>query len=177
MINKNKIHIMSQMQFEYYFNNNYDALSSFAFKLAKNKMDADDLIQETAVKAYKNFNRFVEGSSFKNWSFTILKNTFLSKYRKRKKMNVVNLPIDEMEIAINAELPIEDHSAETIKAVTQSIELLSEKSKEPFVMFLEGYRYKEIAESLDIPIGTVKSRIRFARTKLRKILTDKKINK
>lgn len=174
LINRNKNHIMSQLQFEHHFNNNYDALSSFAMKLAKNRMDADDLIQDTAIKAYRNFNRFVEGSNFKNWSFTILKNTFISKYRKRKSMNLVSLPVEEMEFAIASEDLAIEKKGPSMDSISSSIEALSEKSRKPFVMFLNGYQYKEISEALEIPVGTVKSRINFARKKLKqKFLSNK----
>ncbi len=164
---------MSHLQFESYYRNNFEALSSFALKLARNKMDADDLLQETAIKAYKNFGHFAEGSNFKNWTFTILKNTFISKYRRRKKLNLVSKPIEDMEYAVVKDEPIVSKSKYNLKDLSNSIETLSDKSKEPFIMYINGYQYNEISESLDIPIGTVKSRIHFARTKLRKLLGRK----
>lgn len=167
---------MRQLQFEQHYKNNYEALSSFAMKLARNRMDADDLMQETAIKAYKNFNSFMEGSNFKNWSFTILKNTFITKYRKRKKLNVVNLPVEDMEHAVVVETTEpKAQTSHTLTSLKNCIDTLSEKSKVPFVMYINGYQYSEISESLDIPMGTVKSRISYARTKLKTLVSNTKM--
>lgn len=167
---------MSQIQFEQYYKNNYDALSSFAYMLAKNKMEADDLVQETAIKAYNSFHKFMEGSSFKNWTFTILKNTFITKYTKRKKRNVVSLPVEEMEFATLQHTTIEDKTEqkESVLLVKKGMETLTKKSRLPLDMYLNGYQYDEISENLDIPLGTVKSRINYARTKLKEWVQSKK---
>jgi len=138
-------------------------------KLTRNKMDADDLVQETAIKAFRNFNSFRKGKSFKNWSFTILKNTFITKYNKRKKRNLVSTPLEELRGIMLAETQPDPqmNSDDIMTYLRKSIDDLSSKCKEPFEMFINGYSYKEISEYLDIPIGTVKSRINFARTKLK----------
>jgi len=132
-------------------------------------MDADDLVQETAIKAYSNFDKFNAGSSFKNWSFTIMKNTFITKYKKRKKKNIVATAVDDLEFAITPTAFIQDLVTEnsTLNHLKACISELSIKSKIPFTMYLNGYSYKEIANYLEIPIGTVKSRINFARKKLK----------
>jgi RNA polymerase sigma-70 factor (ECF subfamily) len=166
---------MPQLQFEDYYRMNHRALTSFALKLTNNKMDADDLVQETALKAFKNFNKFIEGSNFKNWTFTILKNTFVTKYNKRKKSKVVSLPVEEMEFAVLSDSTTEEKSSKSTRYlyVSSKLEQLSDKSKEPLVMYINGFQYQEIADSLDIPLGTVKSRINYARTKLKKELSRK----
>lgn len=166
---------MKQLQFEQYYSKNQEALRAFAMKLAKNKMDADDLVQETAIKAYKNFNKFIEGTNFKNWTFTILKNTFVTKYNKRKRSKVVSLPVEEMEFAA---IPVKEspvyHDTQRLRTISSKIDELSEKSKEPLIMYINGHQYQEIAEDLNIPIGTVKSRISYARTKLREMMTQRR---
>jgi len=169
---------MYTVQFESIFSQNLEALSSFALKLTKNKMDADDLVQETAIKAYSNFEKFKPGSSFKNWSFTILRNSFINKYRARKRRNIVSMPVEEMEFAIKPKLSIEKQVSETstMKHLKTCLNNLSTKSKQPFMMYLNGYQYDEISEYLDIPIGTVKSRIHFARTKLKKLFQQRTKN-
>jgi len=138
-------------------------------------MDADDLVQETAVKAYTNFDKFKSGTSFKNWSFTILRNTFITSYTKRKKKNIVSAPIEEMEFAIKSTITNDEHAASTstIKQLKKLIDDLSGKSKKPFTMYINGYTYDEIAIYLKIPMGTVKSRINFARKKLKQNLQKK----
>lgn len=168
---------MNHMQFEYFYREHHRALRSFALKLTKNKMDADDLVQETAIKAFRNFNTFIKGSNFKNWSFTILKNTFITKFNKRKKSKIVSLPVEEMEYAAVVDVDPDQHEiAQQVTTITSEIEALSPKSKTPLMMYVEGYQYQEIAKNLGIPIGTVKSRISYARTKLKQTLSSKSAN-
>ena len=165
---------MVALNFENNFKQHSNELNSFAFKLTHNKMDADDLVQETAIKAYSSFDNFKADSSFKNWSFTIMKNTFITKYNKRKKKNIVSTSVDELEYAIAPTSYIQDVIQEnsTIKYLMECISELSIKTKTPFTMYLNGYSYEEIANYLEIPIGTVKSRINFARKKLKQKFLD-----
>lgn len=168
---------MTQLQFESYYRQNIDALRSFALKLTMNKMDADDLVQETAIKAYNNFHKFIKGSSFKNWTFTILKNTFLTKRKKRKNQKVISVPVEDMEYAA-VSLPGTQNKAtktNTMKQLRACIETLSKKSKAPFIMYINGHQYNEISKALNIPMGTVKSRISFARKKLQELIVSKGI--
>lgn len=164
-------------QFDSYFQKNASALYSFALKLSKNAMDADDLVQETAIKAYTNFHKFRSDTNFKSWTFTILKNTFISKYRKRKKANVISLPVEDLEHVVTPVFQtIESDKENTkIKSLKLCINELSDKTRKPFSMYINGYQYDEIASGLNIPIGTVKSRINYARKKLKMIISDKKI--
>jgi len=163
---------MSSIEFEIIYKNHIEALNSFAMKLTRNKMDADDLVQETAIKAFRNYKKFRSEDSFKNWSFTILKNTFITNYNKSKRENIVSTPIGELQFAINPKLEPHKSSNRELQFVKKSIENLSDKSKEPFKMYVSGYAYKEISQYLNIPIGTVKSRINFARTKLKQSYQD-----
>jgi len=162
---------MQSYQFENIYKQNFNALYTFAIKLTRNRMDADDLVQETAIRAYRNFDSFKPDGSFKNWCFTILKNTFISKYHSEKKKNVVTTPIEELDYAIapNLKLDKADNNSIQLNRLKESIEELNSKSKEPITMFVEGFSYKEIARYLGIPIGTVKSRINFAKKKLRNL--------
>jgi len=165
---------MSQNLFEKIYVKNIDALESFALKLTRNKMDADDLVQETAIKAFRNFNKFKSTESFKNWSFTILKNTFITKYNQRKRRKIVTTPIEELKGKAQVVKQIEpkNDSNPKFEYVKHSIKKLSAKSKEPFEMYMNGYSYNEISQYLDIPVGTVKSRINFAKTKLKQYYKD-----
>jgi len=169
---------MQEIQFDQHFKENSAALMSFAYKLTRSKSDAEDLVQETAIKAYKNFNSFLDNSNFKNWSFTILKNTFLTKYRKSKKMNIVNRPVEEMLFAVSPNIIDNTHSKRNsnMQYLNQCISKLKPKSKKVFKLYINGYSYEEIAEVLSIPIGTVKSRISYARKKLQQIIDVSKIN-
>lgn len=169
---------MQQLQFDQHYVENYNALMSFAYKLTNSKSEAEDLVQETAIKAYKNFNSFIKHSNFKNWSFTILKNTFLTKYRKNKKMSIVSKPVEEMLFAVSPNI-VDDTQVKTnsnLQYLHSCISKLNPKSKKVFTLYINGYSYEEIGQVSDIPIGTVKSRISYARKKLQQIIDLNKIN-
>ncbi len=163
------------LQFECYYSAHEDALQQFARQLTRDRMEAEDLVQDTAIKAYRHFDKFIKGSSFKNWTFTILKNLFITKYNKRKKRDVVLTPVEEMGYAVDKRYVATNAALENIAAgdIRKEINQLSEKSRIPFELYVEGYKYHEIADQLDIPPGTVKSRINFARTKLKTVLQKK----
>jgi len=133
-------------------------------------MDAEDLVQDTAIKAYSNFDSFIKNSSFKNWAFTILKNTFNTRYRKRKKMNVVSLPVEDLPLTSSNNINIEPKENKEAELLKKSIDKLSPKSKQTFEMYVNGYSYEEISSNMEIPIGTVKSRINYAKESLRKLV-------
>ena len=160
---------MTKVQFKHYYKNNISAIENFANKLTKNKIDAQDLVQETAIKAFRGMHTFKPGNSFKSWAFTILKNTFITKYNKKKKRGIVKTSVENMSFAIDNSREVRNNaiSKMRVKEIKGCIQELSSKSRKPFMMHVEGYQYNEIAESLNIPIGTVKSRINFARTKLK----------
>lgn len=168
---------MNNVQFLNYYQDNYSALLNFAKKLTKDANDAEDLLQETAMKAFKSFHTFRLGTSFKSWSFTILKNTFISNYRRKRRNGVVNTPVEDMAFAIEHIHTVNNNAYSDIRTneINECISDLTEKSKVPFVMYVTGYQYNEIAESLDLPIGTVKSRINFARKKLKEMMLEKNI--
>lgn len=168
---------MSETQFNQYYNNNILAIRNFANKLTRNSVESEDLVQETAIKAFRSRNTFKLGTSFKSWSFTILKNTFITKYNKRKKRAIVNKPIEDFTYGLENKYAVRNDALSQIRVleIKDCIKELSYKSKLPFLMHVEGYQYNEISDSLNIPIGTVKSRINFARTKLKSILKDKGI--
>lgn len=160
---------MTTIQFSNLFDRNYHALINFANKLTRNGSDAEDLVQETAYKALKGIHTYRVGTNFKSWTFTILKNTFINKYHRRKKRGVVNNPIEDFTFALENKFALDNDAVSTIrvKELESYINQLSEKSRIPFLMHFNGYQYNEIADQLDIPIGTVKSRINYARKKLK----------
>lgn len=116
----------------------------------------------------------MEGSSFKNWTMTILKNTFITKYHARKRKKLVSKPVEEMEFAVEDNILLNQSNTPSLTALHKCVDKLSDKSKAPFVLYINGYQYTEIAESLDIPVGTVKSRINFARKKLKTMVNNLK---
>lgn len=165
---------MTSVQFNHYYESNISALTNFAKKLTRNDEDAKDLVQETAIKAFRGMSSFKQGSNFKSWAFTILKNTFITKYNKKKKRGVVNAPIEDFTYALESTHSINNDaiSIMRIKEIENCIERLSSKSSTPFLMYIKGFKYDEIADHLDIPVGTVKSRINFARKKIKSYMSE-----
>ena len=151
-----------------------DSLQYFAFTLTKNMEDANDLVQETMLKALIYESKFKEDTNLKAWLYTIMKNIFINNYRKEKKMRLIfdgsadlyYLNIPETNKQYDPEKKMEQ------KEVVKKMEALQKDFQEPLKMFFEGYKYKEIADELNIPIGTVKSRIFIARKKLSDLLPD-----
>ncbi len=145
------------------------SLNSFAFNLTKSSEDAQDLFQETAFRALSNKEKFRPGTNFKAWMFTIMKNIFINNYRKKVKANTI---IDSTEnlFYINSGSNVIFNDAESnilMDELVKMIEELDETIKTPFLMHFEGFKYQEIADELELPLGTVKSRIFFARKALK----------
>lgn len=163
---------MSSVEFYNRFNQMSTLLHSFAYSLTKNVEDAKDLFQETAYRAMINRDKFNPGTNFKAWLFTIMKNIFINNYRKKTKANTIMDSTDNM-FYINSGSVVISNGAETnimMKELTTMIEELDDSIKVPFLMHYQGYKYQEIAEHLDLPLGTVKSRIFFARKELKEMI-------
>jgi len=152
-------------------------LYAVAYKFTRNRMDADDLVQETSLKVYKNYDKFNPEYDFKAWSLTIMRNTFISNIRKSKVSQSIiqDLKYLSSDDSVSVKLNNDDVKNSVKNDIWTLINALPPKSKEPFVMYSDGYSYDEIASHLEIPIGTVKSRINYARTKLRNTLCAKEI--
>jgi RNA polymerase sigma-70 factor (ECF subfamily) len=149
-------------------------LNAFAYNLTKNMEDAKDLYQETAFRAITNRDKFLPGTNFKAWMFTIMKNIFINNYRKKVKANTIFDSTDN-QYFINSTSTMVRNEGETnimMEELDGMVNALDESVQIPFVMHYEGYKYQEIAEELQLPLGTVKSRIFFARKELKE-----KINK
>jgi RNA polymerase sigma-70 factor (ECF subfamily) len=163
---------MTAKEFQYKLINLRENLMRFAYSLTADKDDAKDLVQETFLKALKYCDKFVHEANLKAWTYTIMKNTFINDYRRVKRYNIYNNQTKEGFYlnyihASNADVP---DSVYTSKELEKIIEALDEDYKLPFKMHNEGFKYKEIAETLDLNLGTVKSRIFFARKNLMKQL-------
>lgn len=160
---------MSTLEFSKEFNKLETILYSFALRLTRNKEDAKDLMQETAMRAYRYRQKFTVGTNFKSWCSTIMRNTFINQYRKKKLRRNVNEPIESFLFAVENKNVVPNQGEINIR-MTEYKKIFDEISdiySIPFLMFFRGYEYKEIAKNLDIPIGTVKSRIFLARKKLK----------
>lgn len=160
---------MSTLEFSTEFNSLKNILFSFAMKLTKNREDAKDLMQETAMRAFRHRDKFTMGTNFKSWCSTIMRNTFINQYRKKKLRRNVNEPIESFLFAVENKNVIPNRGEMNIrmKEYKGIFGEIGDIYSIPFLMFYRGYEYKEIAEYLEIPIGTVKSRIFLARKKLK----------
>ncbi len=149
-------------------------LLNFAYMLTSNKDDAYDLLQDTTLKALDNEDKYVENVNFKGWVFTIMRNIFINNYRKVVRSATV---IDQTEDLYHLNLPQESglETPEGTVAATEissAINSFSDDYRIPFTMHVSGYKYNEIAEKMNLPLGTVKSRIFFARKRLQEMLKD-----
>ena len=140
----------------------------FAYSLTSDRDDAKDLVQETFLKALKYSDTFVNESNFKAWMYTIMKNTFINNYRSSFRQNLYCDKTKE-SFFINQTLAAgsdDPDSAYSALEIAQTIEQLKDKFRIPFKMFVNGYKYTEIAHELDLKIGTVKNRIFLSRKQL-----------
>ncbi len=160
---------MSTIEFNSRFYDLTSSLQAFAYNLTKNTEDAKDLYQETAFRAMTNRDKFMPGTNFKAWLFTIMKNIFINNYRKRVKKNTI-IDTTDNHFFINSGGSVVDNDAGRnilLDELNGMIDSLDDSIKEPFMMHFVGYKYQEIADHLDLPLGTVKSRIFFARKALK----------
>src|SRR6202171_3947126 len=161
------------------------ALYSAALRMTRNPSDAEDLVQETYLRAYRGFGGFREGTNLKAWLYRILTNTFINQYRaKKRRPDQVDLDdVEDFYIfrrlggleAADAERTAETEALEAMPddEVKQALESIPEQFRMAVILAdIEGFSYKEIAEILDVPIGTVMSRIHRGRRALQKALHD-----
>ncbi|MDE6668925.1 MAG: RNA polymerase sigma factor [Muribaculaceae bacterium] len=149
-------------------------LMSFAMKLTLNKEEAQDLVQDTTLKALNNEEKYAENTNFKGWMLTIMRNIFINNYRKSVRENtVIDSSEDCYHLNLSQDSGIEaPDGAYAVGEISQLIAQFPADYREPFNMHVAGYKYEEIADKLHMPLGTVKSRIFFTRKKLREILKD-----
>jgi RNA polymerase sigma-70 factor (ECF subfamily) len=166
---------MSNLEFNTQFTQLSSLLQAFAYNLTKNQEDAKDLYQETAYRAMTNRDKFRPGTNFKAWSFTIMKNIFINNYRKKVKANTIMDSTDNL-FYLNSGANAIDNSGDSnimMKELTGMIDGLEESIRIPFLMHYQGFKYQEIADYFDLPLGTVKSRIFFARKELKDLIRQR----
>lgn len=149
-------------------------LRHFAYKLTADRDDADDLLQETSLKALDNQEKYVTETNFKGWLYTIMRNIFINNYRKAVRDQMYVDYTDNLHF-LNLGIDLTDDSMETSydsKEIRRAVNALPKEYRVPFVMYVSGFKYREIADRLDLPLGTVKSRIHFTRKKLKEDLKD-----
>ena len=149
-------------------------LLNFAYMLTSNRDDAYDLLQDTTLKALDNEEKYTNNTNFKGWVFTIMRNIFINNYRRAGRAATV---VDTTENLYHLNLS-QDSGLETpegsysVNEITNAINSFPDEYRIPFSMHVQGYKYNEIAEQMNLPLGTVKSRIFFARKKLQTRFAD-----
>ncbi|MFT4072449.1 MAG: RNA polymerase sigma factor [Dysgonamonadaceae bacterium] len=149
-------------------------MMNFALTLTTNRDEAKDLLQETTLRALDNKEKYYENVNFKGWVFTIMHNIFVNNYRRIVRSQTI---IDQTDNMYYINTPQDSgfdtpEGAYTISEINKAINSFTNEYKIPFSMHVSGYKYEEIAQKLGLPIGTVKSRIFFARKRLQEILKD-----
>jgi RNA polymerase sigma factor (sigma-70 family) len=160
---------MSVADFNRTLSMNTEFLMPFAFTLTNNKEDAKDLFQETLFRALANRDKYSIGTNLKAWLYTIMRNIFINTYRKKSRTQLV-FDGTYNDFFINSTQVVTYNSATAsmnIKEIYTKIVNLPDIFKDPFVLYFDGYKYNEIADMLCEPLGTIKSRIHFARKLLR----------
>ncbi len=167
---------MTAVEFNYQLTRLSDNLERFALSLTSNIEDARDLLQETFAKAITYRDKFEENTNLKAWTFTIMKNTFINNYRRNVKANTTFDNTDDLYyLNLHQESKSETPDSTLFtEEIEKNINALEDEFRIPFLMHVQGYKYKEIAEKLHLKIGTVKSRIFFTRKKLMEALKDYK---
>ncbi|MFT5166383.1 MAG: RNA polymerase sigma factor (sigma-70 family) [Saprospiraceae bacterium] len=161
-----------------YFNDQISVIETllfgFAMKLTKNRENAKDLMQETLMRGFENRDHFKIGTHFKSWMTTIMYNSFVNHYRKAKTRNKIMTPVEE--VVHLADRKVTEGNAESklmqeeLNNILKTVDL---KFRKAFLMFFKGYQYDEISEKMNVPIGTIKSRIFYARKQLKKRIQAK----
>ena len=149
-------------------------LLSFALKLTSDYEDANDLLQDTTLRALDNEDKYESETNFKGWIYTIMRNIFINNYRKAVRDQTFIDKTDNM-FYLNSGIALEADSTEgayDMKEMRRIVNSLPKGYRVPFSMFVSGFKYREIADKLGLPIGTVKSRIFFTRQKLQTALKD-----
>lgn len=149
---------------------------NFAFLLTSNRDDANDLVQDTMLKVLDNRDKYTDNVNFKGWVLTVMRNIFINGYRKSSRTTVL---IDHSEDLYLLNIPQDSgastpEGALTVKEINAVVNSFDEEYRVPFTMHLAGYKYQEIADKIGLPLGTIKSRIFFARKTLRQRLRDQR---
>jgi RNA polymerase sigma-70 factor (ECF subfamily) len=160
---------MATKEFNTMLLDNADFLRPFAVNLTKDSEAANDLYQETLYKALANHEKYNNGTNIRAWLFTIMRNIFINNYRRKAKQRTIfdSTPEDYL---INLKQSAITNGAESslrVKEINTAIDRLPEIFKMPFLLYIDGYKYQEISDYLHEPLGTIKSRIHFARKLLK----------
>lgn len=149
-------------------------LLRFAYKLTTNSDEANDLVQDTSLKALDNEDKYTPDTNFKGWMYTIMRNIFINNYRKIvREQTFVDSTENQYYLSAPEESVFEStETAYDLKEMRRIVNALPEEQRKPFAMHVAGYKYREIADKMGLPLGTVKSRIFATRQKLQEELKD-----
>ncbi len=163
---------MTQQEFGHSVHQKINDLRFHALKFTKDQDDANDLLQETKLKAIANKEKFKTGTNLKAWLYTIMKNSFITNYQKKVRRNTFIDTTDNLHFINETNYTIGNKGENkfVMEDVKSAIESLEDNFKKPFMMHFRGFKYHEIADKLSIPIGTVKNRIHVARQELKEQL-------
>lgn len=164
---------MNRLEFNALVISHSDSLQSYAKNFTRDQDDANDLVQDTMLKAITYFKNFREGTNLKGWLYTIMKNTFINNYRRITKSNSFITKEEDISHAnlVHSATSNQGENKFMMEDINSALNALSDDYYTPFTMYFEGYKYHEISEHLNIPIGTVKTRIHVARKAMKKTLT------
>ena len=172
---------MSTIEFSTQFDRLRRTLFSFALNLTKDEESARDLVQETAFKAFKYRDRYEPQTNLRAWLMTIMRNSFINEYRKRKRRQTLNDNTSNDYLLDSGHQTVmnQGESSVMLEEILKVVNTLEDWVRIPFLMHFQGFKYEEIADELEVPLGTIKSRIFFARQKLqaqmRRLYTAKQI--
>jgi RNA polymerase sigma factor (sigma-70 family) len=164
---------MSTPEFNQMLLKNTEFLKPFAITLTRDNEVAKDLLQETMYRALANKEKYNVGTNIKAWLYTIMRNIFINNYRKKSKQNTV-FDYSQNDFLLNQNQVTVNNAAENVislKEINNAVYKLPHIFRNPFMLYFEGYKYHEIAEMLHEPLGTIKSRIHFARKLLKEQLS------
>lgn len=160
---------MSTIEFNQLLLRHAEFLRPFAITLTRDSEAAKDLLQETMYRALANREKYNVGTNIKAWLYTIMRNIFINNYRRKAKQQTIfdNTP-NEFLLNLNQVTTANEAVANMhLKEVKQAIHDLPDIFRNPFLLYFDGYKYHEIADMLNEPLGTIKSRIHFARKLLK----------
>lgn len=156
--------------------NAQDDLVRYAHTLTSDAEEVNDLVQETLLKALDNEDKFLPGTNLLGWAFTIMKNIFINKCRKevQDQSYINNLGVISQDHEDHSASPDYSEYSYDIREIYRLLDALPDEYRVPFTMHISGFKYREIAEKLNLPLGTVKSHIYLTRQKLLNIFKDLK---
>ena len=169
---------MNTAEFNHQVQKYTQRLRAFAYRLTQDLDKAKDLYQETTCRALTYKDRFEEGTNLKAWLFTVMKNIFINDYRKRVRAKVM-MDSSGNDYLIDAGKEVVSNQGDSnimMEELTEIIDKLDEDLRIPFLMHYRGFKYQEIADEFDVPLGTIKSRIFFARKELKKEIQRRYVN-